>query len=495
MAPDRARRLLVGVDVGTTGTKVAVLDPERGEVLTEAQPSRLWSPQPGAAEADPQEWWTNLCALIPRVLARTGATAEVEAVAVTGMVPALVVSDRKGRPLRRALLQNDARAVREIDGVKSRLAGVDVVAITGSAVSQQSIGPKLLWLAAHEPEVLEAAGSVMGSYEWAACALGAPPHLEPNWALESGLFDLDGTPFAPALEASGVDPAVLPGVVPSASRVGAVSKRAAEATGLREGTPIVVGGADHVLAAYAAGLTKPGDWLVKLGGAGDILAVSEDGIVDGRIYLDHHAIPGLWLPNGCMATSGSMLRWVQQLLGGADLAELDGEAEAAAPGAVICLPHFLGEKSPLHDPALRGAFVGLHLGHSRADVYRSCLEAVAFGMRQHVEIFEELGLELDEALVTNGGSKSMLWKQILADVLGRPLATIAASDGASVGAAIVAGVGSGSIGWDFPQRLVRREAVIRPDPRNAARYEDTYRVFGEAQKAVTPIAHALSRGA
>jgi xylulokinase len=249
-----------------------------------------------------------------------------------------------------------------------------------------------------------------------------------------------------------------------------------------------------VLAAYAAGLTQPGDWLVKLGGAGDILAVSENRVVDARLYLDHHAIPGLWLPNGCMATSGSLLRWVQVLLGGVDLAALDREAEVAEPAAVLCLPHFLGEKSPLHDPALRGAFLGLHLGHSRADVYRSCLEAVAYGLRQHVEIFEELGLRLERAIVTNGGSKSLLWKQILADVLNRPLATIAESAGASLGAAIVAGVGTGAIvGWDMPQRLVRRDAVIPPRPELVARYDEAFQLFGEAQRAVTPISHALSR--
>ena len=363
-------------------------------------------------------------------------------------------------------------------------------------MSQQSVGPKLLWLAKHEPAVYERAAWVMGSYDWVACALGAPPHVERNWALESGLFDLDGAPYAAAVSAAEVDAGLLAGVVAPGHRVGAVSARAAEATGLRPGTPIVVGGADHVLAAYAAGLTRPGDWLVKLGGAGDILAVSEDRVVDARLYLDHHAIPDLWLPNGCMATSGSLLRWTQALLGGVDLAELDREAEAAQPAAVICLPHFLGEKSPLHDPALRGAFLGLHLGHGRADVYRSCLEAVAFGVRQHVEIFESLGLRLDEAIVTNGGSRSLLWKQILADVLGRPLATITESAGASLGTAIVAGVGSGAIdGWDMPQRLLSRDVVIQPRPEHIARYDEAFQRFGDAQRAVTPISHALSRAA
>jgi len=494
MAPSE-RRLLVGIDIGTTATKVAVLDVDAGRVATESAPSALTSPLAGGAEADPRQWWANVCALIPRALAGAEGRADaVVGVAVTGMVPAVVLTDAGGAPVRGAMLQNDARAVREIDDVRARMDDLDVVALTGSVVSQQSVGPKLRWVAAHEPDVFAGAARVMGSYEWVAGALGAAPHLEENWALESGLFGLDGTPFAEALDAAEVDAGLLAGVVAPGRQVGEVSSRAAEATGLRAGTPIVAGGADHVLAAYAAGLTQPGDWLVKLGGAGDILAVSENRVVDARLYLDHHAIPGLWLSNGCMATSGSLLRWVQVLLGGVDLAALDREAEVAEPAAVLCLPHFLGEKSPLHDPALRGAFLGLHLGHSRADVYRSCLEAVAYGMRQHVEIFEELGLRLERAIVTNGGSKSLLWKQILADVLNRPLATIAESAGASLGAAIVAGVGTGAIvGWDMPQRLVRRDAVIPPRPELVARYDEAFQLFGEAQRAVTPISHALSR--
>jgi xylulokinase len=317
--------------------------------------------------------------------------------------------------------------------------------------------------------------------------------VEENWALESGLYAVTGGPFEAALEAAEVGERLLRPVARSGDRVGVVSAAAAAATGLREGTPIVAGGADHVLAAYAAGLTQPGQWLVKLGGAGDILVVSGTARVDARLYLDHHPAPDLWLPNGCMATSGSMVRWLQHLVGNVALDELDALAARATPAELICLPYFLGEKSPLHDPDLRGAFIGLHLGHTVADVYRACLEAVAYGMRQHVEVFEELGMPLDEGFVTNGGSKSLLWKQILADVLGRPLTTIAQSEGASVGAAVIAGVGVGVVdSWYRPSELVTRTGMVEPGQDTAERYDDAYRLFREVQETLTPIAHALS---
>jgi xylulokinase len=320
--------------------------------------------------------------------------------------------------------------------------------------------------------------------------------LERNWAIESGLFALDGTPLDEVLDRAGVAEQLLPPVRAPGTVVGDVSADAAAESGLRAGTPIVVGGADHVSSAYGAGLLDAGDWLVKLGGAGDILVVSARPLLDERLYLDAHPA-GSWLPNGCMATSGSLVRWLAGVTGGAALAELDAEAEEAPPGAggIVCLPYFLGEKSPLHDPALRGAFVGLHLGHTRAHVYRAALEAVAYGFRHHVEVFAERGVALAQARVTNGGSHSRLWKQILADVLGAPLAPVLDHPGAALGAALAAGVGAGTVdGWKAITPLVRLGEPIEPREELRARYEELYAVYRELEPALRPISHRLAAG-
>ncbi|WP_391858610.1 FGGY-family carbohydrate kinase [Streptomyces rugosispiralis] len=201
--------------------------------------------------------------------------------------------------------------------------------------------------------------------------------------IESGLCTLDGKHVDAVLDASQVDAERLPPVLNPGQQAGRLLAAAAEATGLPAGVPLLASGADHVLSAYAAGVAEPGDWLIKLGAAGDILAASRENVVDPRLYLDAHPVPGRWLPNGCMATSGSLIRWYQSLAGGEDLLTLDAEAAERAPAAVLCLPYFLGEKSPLHDPDLRGTFAGPRLGHTRADLYRSVLEAIAFGFRHH----------------------------------------------------------------------------------------------------------------
>ncbi len=379
---------LLGLDLGSSSVKAVLLEPERGIVARGSVPVAQHSPHPGWAEAFAEDWWDAVVDLVPRLLAEAGiGAADVAAVAATGMVPAFLPVDAKGRPLRRAMLQNDARAIAEIRELRDALSGLDLLHLAGGVLSQQSVAPSALWTARHEPRVWAEATAICGSYDWLARRLGAEPHVELNWALESTLYALDLSPIRAVTEATGLTfPAFLPVRRPG-EVVGEVSAAAAVATGLAAGTPIVVGGADHVLSAYGAGLVEPGECLIKLGGAGDIMTVSAEAVFDERLYLDHHPIPGRWMPNGCMAATGSLLRWEQSLLGGADLAELDAEAAGAEPGALLALPYFLGEKSPLHDPELRGVLLGLTLATSRGDVHRSLLESTAYGFRRHLDVF------------------------------------------------------------------------------------------------------------
>lgn len=487
--------LLVGIDLGSSGVKAVLVDPSRGIVASLTRDVDLFSDHPGWAEADPGAWWLAVCSLVPHLLETAHATArDVAAVAVTGMVPAILCLDGEGRPLRRAMLQNDARATREIPEVLAALGDLDLLALTGSVLSQQSVAPVALWLSRHEPEVWARTKSIQGSYDWLARQLGAEAHVEYNWALESGLYRMDRTPLDEVRSATGVEwPDLLPVRMPG-DRVGEVSAAAAAATGLRAGTPIVVGGADHVLSAYGAGLVDAGDCLVKLGGAGDILAVSDRPFFDSRLYLDRHPAPDKWLPNGCMATSGSLLRWEQSLFDGEALTALDDAARQSAPGALLTLPYFLGEKTPLHDPDLRGAILGLHLGTTRGDIHRSFLEAIAYGFRAHFDVFADGGLVIGRTRVTNGGSRSRLWREILADVLDRELISIIDHPGAAYGAAVIAGVGTGVIeDWSFVVGALPEGDVIAPDPVHARLYDERYQQYLELGRVTTGLSHQLAR--
>lgn len=489
--------MLLGLDIGSSAVKAALVDPRDGVLATAQKSVELSSPHPGWAEAHPEQWWQATCALVPALLAQTGGDSrQIECVATAGMVPAVLMLDPGGRPLRRAILQNDARAAAEVQDLSELLGDIDLVQLTGSALTQQSVAPTLCWLQRYEPDVFSRTAIVAGSYDWLARRLGAQPHVERNWALESGLFGFDDEPLTDVLERTGIPKRLLPAVRAPGAVVGEVNDGAATETGLRPGTPIVVGGADHVSSAYGAGLLETGDWLVKLGGAGDILAVSEQRLVDARLYLDAHP-SGVWLPNGCMATSGSLARWLARVTGGAPLGQLEAEAVATPPGGggIVCLPYFLGEKSPLHDPAQRGAFVGLHLGHGRGHLYRAALEAAAYGFRHHVDVFTERGVALVKGRVTNGGSRSTLWKQILADVLGVELFPVVDHPGASLGAALAAGVGTErDLSWDAIRPLVKLGAPISPRLEYRERYDELYRVYRDLEPALRPLSHRLAAG-
>ncbi len=455
--------MLLGIDIGSSGVKAALVDPEAGVLAAAQEPVELYSPRAGWAEADPGEWWDAVCSLVPRLLAAGGRGArEIDGVATSGMVPAVLALDESGRPLRRAILQNDARATAEVTELSRLLTDIDLLGLTGSSLTQQSVAPTLRWLERHEPDVFGGTATVAGSYDWVARMLGAEPHVERNWAIESGLFDLEDRVLGPVLERAAISPGLLPPVRSPGTPVGEVSAAAAEASGLHAG-------------------------------AGDILVVSDGPLVDARLYLDAHPA-GTWLPNGCMATSGSLVRWLARVSGGAPLETLDAEAAATPPGAggIVCLPYFLGEKSPLHDPAQRGAFVGLHLGHERGHLHRAALEAVAYGFRHHVEVFAERGIALGAARVTNGGSSSLLWKQILADVLDVALVPVLDHPGASLGAALAAGVGTGRSGWDAIRPLVRLGDPIEPRPEFRQRYDELYAIYRELEPALRPISHRLA---
>jgi xylulokinase len=480
--------VLLGIDIGTTATKALLLDPARGVVAVGSRETRLRSPRPGWAEEDTDAWWANLASLARELAAGQ----RIAAVGVSGMVPCVILVDDELRALRPSIQQNDARAGPQIATLRERLRGARVSARTGAAITQQSVGPKLLWLQEHEPDVWAAGAHVLGSYDLMTALLTGTLQVEANWALESGLFDLETGDWAPdILAAAGVAPGRLPAVRSPALVVGGVTAPAAAQSGLPEGVPVVAGSADHVAAAFAAGVVSPGDVLIKLGGAGDILAVSETPVVDERLFLDLHLVPGLYLPNGCMATSGSLVRWFQSELGdGASLAELD-EAAARVPAAadgIVALPYFLGEKTPLQDPDARGAFIGLHLGHSRAHLYRAVLEAVAFGFRHHLDVFAELGLPVTTVRIGDGGAKSRLWTQIVADVIGRPLEVVSGG-GAALGAAFLAGMATGAF-HDWQQIRTFLTIEGRVTPAASRDYERPYAVYRRLYPALREVTAA-----
>ncbi|HEC22681.1 MAG TPA: carbohydrate kinase [Chloroflexi bacterium] len=485
---------LLGIDIGTTAVKAILADDEGHIIAEESAQSTLHSTQPGWAEEDAGEWWRNTGAVCQSITA-AHPDKPVAAVGVSGMVPTLVVVGEDGTPLRFSIQQNDARAHAEIEYFQSQTDADDILARTGSPVTSQSIGPKLLWLWKHEPEIMARARHIMGSYDYINFRLTGELSIEQNWALESGLYDLHRRDWDDdLLRLSRIDSGWLGTVHAPSDLIGRVTPEAAWHTGLRAGTPVVAGSADHVASAFAAGLEAPGDLLVKLGGAGDILFVLDELRTDPRLFIDYHLIPGQYLINGCMAASGSIIKWFRnQFAPEATYAELDAEAAEVPAGAegLLLLPYFIGEKTPIFDPLARGLLFGLTLGHTRAHVFRAILEAISFGFYHHLQVLEEMGFHPGErVMVTNGGARSALWKQITADVLNLRLHVLARHPGSSLGAMFVAGMGIGAFeGWSQIERYLLIESVIEPNPEHHALYRrqfELYRALYEANRGLFP---------
>ena len=219
--------------------------------------------------------------------------------------------------------------------------------------------------------------------------------------------------------------------------------------------------------------------MVKLGGAGDILLIVDEPLVDDRLFLDFHLVPGAFVSNGCMATSGSLIRWFHDnFAADATLAELDEEADAAGPGAggVVALPYFLGEKTPINDPSATGAFVGLRLTQTRGYLFRAILEGIAFGFRHHLDVFRERGHAPHRVRVSDGGSRSRVWTQITADVLGLPLEKVAMRSASAMAAAFSAGRGVGAFkDWRDIEGFVSVTEVVEPTSSSA--YERNYQIY------------------
>jgi xylulokinase len=485
---------VLGLDIGTTST-IGLLVRLPGEVLGVAsRPVTLSSPHAGWAEEDPAEWWDNVRAIACELIAASGIDpGEIAAIGVTGMLPAVVLLDADGAVLRPSIQQSDGRCGVEVGELRAEKDEAAFITKAGNGINQQLVTAKLRWIARHEPEVFIRIATVFGSYDYVNWKLTGERAVEQNWALEAGFVDVAHHAIDDDLVAwAGVPRSAVPRKAASHEVIGVVSPEAAAATGLKAGTPVVGGAADMIASALGAGVTTAGDVLLKFGGAIDVLTATDRVRPDPRLYLDYHLVPGLFMPNGCMSTGGSGLNWFVRTFAGGEMAaaERDGlsihqyldrlaAAKPAGAGNLLFLPYLLGEKTPIHDPEARGVIDGLTLSHDIGHLWRALLEGYAYAIAHHVEVLNDMGHATHRFFVSDGGSHSRVWMQIVADVLQRPVQRLNGHPGSSLGAAWTAAVGVGLADWPGISRFVEYGEQIQPDPRNAEVYGAGYRRFRE----------------
>jgi xylulokinase len=484
---------LLGIDVGTSATKAVLARPD-GSVLAQTErPHTLSLPQPGWAEHDAEEvWWRDLRAVCAELVPLAGDG--LAGVCVSGIGPCLLPCDNQRRPLRPAILYGiDTRASAEVAELERRYGRERILARGGSALSSQALGPKLLWLRRHEPEVWrQTAGWYMASSYTVARLTGAYILDRHSASQCDPLYDLTTGGWADDW-AEEIAPGVpLPDLVWPGEPVGTVTAPAAAETSLPAGTPVMAGTIDAWAEAFSAGVRAPGDLMLMYGSTMFFVTVTERPAPNELLWLTEGVEPQRRTLAAGMATSGSLTEWLRSLFGTPPWDDLVAEASAAPPGSrgLLLLPYFAGERTPVYDPHACGVIAGLTLSHGRGELLRAAYEGVAFGVRQVLDAFTRQDATPRRIVAVGGGTRATLWLQIVSDVVGvaqtLPEQTIGASYGDALLAAIGAGIVPPDTDWTSPA------SVVQPDAETRALYDELFLLYAQLYPATAAIAHTLT---
>lgn len=477
--------MLLGIDIGTTGVRAAAVDHDGRVVADAAEACPRTMPEAGHAEIDAERWWI-IVGQLTRRLAQAVPLEAIEGVGVTGQAPTAVLVDAHGKPTGPAILWLDVRAADEARALDAALGRGGAEAIGGNRMHAYWLGPKLAWIRRHAPARLDRARWVLQSHAFVVQRLTGEATCDPSTAmLCAPLFDARARAWsAEAAAAVGVDLQLLPPLLRAEDVAGAVTRVAAAATGLREGTPVVTGGGDFAASALGAGVVEEGEACLMLGTAGNLLLPRREPVFDARLINSHHVGADRWLLLGG-TLCGAALEWFHGACAPeASWDTLEREAAGIAVGAegLTLLPYFQGERTPVWDEHARAVFFGATLQHGRGHMYRAVLDGIAASFRHCLDVAGESGLRCTEVIAESGAARSPLLRQALADALEVPLAWAPDGGGSVLGAAVLAGMGAGLWTDGAARRRAREGAarVARHDP--DARASAAFRALLERRK-------------
>jgi xylulokinase len=456
------------------------------------------SPGPAWAEQDPEDWWRAGIEALRAVLAN--APQGVEAIGLSGQMHGAVLLGEHGEVLRPSIIWCDQRTSAECKWLDDTVGPRRLLELTLNPALTNFTLTRLLWVRTHEPNVWSRVRHVLLPKDYVRMRLSGAYATDVSDASGTLLLDVAHRRWSnEMIQASGLRPEILPDVFESPTQCATVSRDAAAATGLREGTPIVAGAGDQAAGAVGMGITRPGAVSVTIGTSGVVFAATQRPARDakGRIHTFCHAVPDRWHVMGVTQAAGLSLRWVRDQFGGghdggdAAYEHLVAEAAQVPAGSdgVLWAPYLMGERTPHCDPTVRAALVGLAAQHTRGHVVRAVLEGVAFSLRDTFEIFNELRLPIESVRVGGGGARSAVWRQIQADVYDHAVQTVKAEEGAAYGAAVLAGVGAGL--WpsvdEACDAIVKTSTETAPDARSAAIMKERYEQFSRVYPALRAI--------
>ncbi len=498
---------LAAVDAGTTGERTMLFDKNGNIVAWKYLEHPSYSPKPAWVEQDATDWWDRICKTSKAVLkeaANKGVKPNmIVGISVTNQRETIVPVNKNAEPLRKAIVWQDRRVVSQCNWIKENIGEDTVYNITGLTVDPYFSAPKIMWIKEHKPKIYDETYKFLLVHDYIIAKLTDAFITSWDNASRTMLFDIRKFNWSDRLlDGTGIDRDKMPEPQPSGKIVGEVTGKAAEETGFAKGTPVVCGGGDQQCGAIGVGVVQQGRIKATTGTGTFILSFLDKPNFDPekRVLCSCHAVPGKWVQEASMFSTGTIYRWFRDEFGhmekavaeitGIDPYELLNREAAASPvgsKGVLVIPHFVGAGAPYWNPYARGVVLGLAVGHTRRDFVRAILEGVAMEIRKNIEVMKTLGIHIKEMRVTGGATRNPDFNQIQADVYGLPVLRGSVEEATALGCAILAGVGTGVFKniQEATDKMVHITERYEPNLENKKVYDKLFKIHCKVYDALS----------
>lgn len=502
---------IIGVDIGTSGTKTVLFDESGKVIASKTIEYPMYQPKNGYAEQDPKDWADATVNTLKAVVSQSGVSKDdIKGIGLSGQMHGLVMLDKDNEVIRNSIIWCDQRTAKEVEEMNAKLGERKLIEITANPALTGWTAAKILWVKNNEPQNYERCRHILLPKDYIRFILTGEYATEVSDASGMQLLDVPNRCWSDEiLETLGIDKSLLGKVYESCEVTGTLTKKMAELTGLNEGTIVVGGAGDNAAAAVGTGVVEDGKAFTTIGTSGVVFAHTSSISIDalGRVHTCCAAVPGAWHVMGVTQGAGLSLKWFRDnfcgseketasLMGVDEYYLMDKEAETVEVGSnrLLYLPYLMGERTPHLDPNARGVFFGLSAMHTKKDMLRAVMEGVSYSLRDCVEVFREMKININDMMACGGGGSSPLWRSMLADLYNCPVKTLASKEGPALGVALLASVGAGiysSVG-EACKQVIEVNKIQEPNTQNVGEYEKYYQLYREIYPALKESFSKLS---
>jgi len=496
MRRNNGKNYLLGIDIGTSGTRCIVIDGSGNIIGSAIKEYPLNTPKPGWAEQDPMDWYDATISTIKQVLEENKISgADIKAIGLSGQMHGSVFLDKNNNVIRPAILWCDQRTEPQCREIYDVFGYENFIRLSYNRALPGFTSPKIMWLSENEPENYVKVSKILLPKDYVRFMMSGTYATEVSDASGMLLMDIKKRTWSnEILEGLKINRSFLPDIYESPEISSRLDEKTAKLTGLLKGTPIAGGGGDNAAGNVGSGIIKQGLISDSIGTSGVVFAHSDKPVYDhqGRLHSFCHAVPGKWHLMGVTLAAAGSQKWYYDVFGPSNDIEkerpdlkkyklLDAQAQKVKPGSegLIFLPYLTGERTPYADAYARGVFFGMSYMHTRDHFVRAIMEGVAFSQLDCLNLMRELGINSEKIILIGGGSRSKIWREIICDVFESPIITLKNEEGPAFGAALLSGVGCGIYKSveDAVEKAVKQSSEAKPDPGNFKTYRKTYDIY------------------